>query len=368
MGDSMAVAPRHELDRRLKFQRHGAVFATGAGPPVPCGAPHASASTRKSKLQKVAHRRPHTGELRACRNASKILALAISLPAALVDMHPARAQFARAYSNLPANTSIVGLTYSNTNSDWYTDDDIPTGLKDRINAALFSYNNCFTGFTGNIACLGFTLPYSSIYGYNKTLEQVAHDENGVGDPSITIDYNLFGAKAMSIEEFARTPDRTFGGFHFAFTLPLGSYDSDRANNIGSNRYALRTTFNLAIPWNDGSTWFEINPYVRVFGDNDRYLGKNKLGQDPIWGFNTFFSQNLLPKLYLYAGAVLTAGGQADVNGVAAGAVQANWQGVVGFGVKTWKGGLIACTYSETIYRSSGNPNSRSFLLLVQHAF
>ena len=153
-----------------------------------------------------------------------MLPLVIALPAVLVSLHSAMAQYARAYSNLPASTSIIGLTYSNANSDWYTDDDIPTGLKSRTNAVLLTYTHCFTGFTGNIACAGFNLPYSSIYGYNNTLEQVTHDENGIGDPSFTIDYNLFGAKAMSAEEFARTPVRTFDGFHFSLTLPLGSYD------------------------------------------------------------------------------------------------------------------------------------------------
>jgi hypothetical protein len=173
-------------------------------------------------------------------------------------------------------------SYTNTRSDWYTDDDIPTGLKARANTVLLNYNYCFAGFTGNTACIGFNLPYSSICGYNKTLNQVTHNEDGIGDPSLTIDYNIFGAKAMSKDEFARTPATTFGGLHAAFTVPLGSYDPSRVNNIGSNRYAMRITFNLAIPWNDGSTWFEINPSVRVFGNNNQYLGNNKLSQDPVW--------------------------------------------------------------------------------------
>jgi len=173
---------------------------------------------------------------------------------------------------------------------------------------------------------------------------------------------------MSKEEFARTPDETFGGLHVALVVPLGSYDPSRANNIGSNRYAAKFTFNLAVPWNDGATWFEINPYVRVFGNNNRYLGENKLTQNPMWGFNTFLSHNLLPDLYVEAGALLTAGGQAAVNGAAAGAVQNNWQGIVGFGKKVWKGGSIVGTYSETVYRPPNNPNSRTILFLIQQSF
>ena len=103
-------------------------------------------------------------------------------------------------------------------------------------------------------------------------------------------------------------------------------------------------------------------------NNSRYLGNNKLSQDPIWGFNTFLSHNLSADLYIQAGAILTAGGQADVNGVPAGVVQNNWQGVVGLGTKAWKGASIVGTYSETIYRASNNPHNRSLLLLPQQAF
>jgi hypothetical protein len=173
---------------------------------------------------------------------------------------------------------------------------------------------------------------------------------------------------MSAEEFARTPVETFGGLHAAFTVPAGSYEAGRVNNIGSNRYAVKITFNLAVPWNDGATWFEINPFVRAFGNNNRYLGNNKLGQDPVWGFNTFLSHNLSPDFYVEVGAILTAGGQAFVNGERVGVVLNNWQGVVGFGTRTWKGGSIICTYSQTIYRPSNNPQSRSLLFVVQQAF
>jgi hypothetical protein len=159
------------------------------------------------------HGRPLIGEVSAGVGRSMLLASAVLLPAVLAGIQPAAAQYARAYSNLPENSNVLGLTYTNTNSDWFTDDDIPTGMKARNNTAVLNYIHCFAGFTGNIACLGFVLPYSSIHGYDSTLQQVTHDENGFGDPSFTLDYNFFGAKAMSKEEFARTPVETFGGLH-----------------------------------------------------------------------------------------------------------------------------------------------------------
>ena len=88
----------------------------------------------------------------------------------------------------------------------------------------------------------------------------------------------------------------------------------------------------------------------------------------MWGFNTFLSRNIMPKLYLYVGAVFTAGGKAYVNGVPAGVALNNWQGLVGFGAKLWKGVSIVGTYSQTIDPPPNNPHSRSFLLLVQQSF
>ena len=204
------------------------------------GSSPASAWTTKSRGRNGVQRHPVIREATACWGRSVLLALTMSIPAGLASGQPAAAQYARAYTNLPENTSVIGLSYTNTRSDWYTDDDIPTGLKANTNTALLYYNYCFAGFTGNIACVGFNLPYNLIYGYNNTTQRVTHNEAGFGDPSLTVDYNLFGAKAMSKEEFARTPAETFGGLHLAFTVPLGSYDPSQVNNIGSNRYAARS--------------------------------------------------------------------------------------------------------------------------------
>jgi hypothetical protein len=188
---------------------------------------------------------------------------------------------------------------------------------------------------------------------------VTHDEDGIGDPSISFDYNLFGAKAMSREEFASSPDKIFGGLHAVVTLPFGSYNSSQANNIGSNRYAVKITFNLSIPWNDGNTWWDNYPFVRVFGNNNQYLGNNVLGQNPMWGYQTYLSHNLSPGFYVHAGAIWSGGGVAGVNGAPAGSSLSNWQGLVGFGANLWKGGSVICTYAQTINPPANNLRSQS---------
>jgi hypothetical protein len=99
---------------------------------------------------------------------SALSALTVLAICQLATAVPAAAQYARAYANLPENSSIIGIFVTNSNSDWYTDGDIPTGLKARTFTTSLNCIYSFAGFTENTAAVGFNLPYASIFGYNST--------------------------------------------------------------------------------------------------------------------------------------------------------------------------------------------------------
>lgn len=279
----------------------------------------------------------------------------------------AHAAYARYYSNVPTHMNILQGTINSQHSDNATHDEIPIEQHTRSNTWVAAYIYTLPGFTGNAAGLGVVVPHTSILGYNSQ-NTVTNDTSDVGDISLTLDYNFFGAKAMSIEEFARTPATTYGGIHFVWSLPTGSYDSTKTNNIGSNRYSLKTTYNQSFTWDEGESWLEFYFSGRIFSDNDEYMGNNTLSQEPAYGFETHYSHNLTPAVWVEAGTIWSGGGAVKINNNQVGTSQNNWQGVVGFGTKTWKGGSIIGTYNQTFARDSDDADTKLYMLTISHIF
>lgn len=293
---------------------------------------------------------------------SPLQGMTIVLVALSAAAPPVAAQYARAYSNLPVDSNLLYAPITTVRADSYANADQPSNLNTRFNNATLIYDRTLAGFTGNSVGLGVILPYTSILGYDPITGQVTQNQSGFGDPSFSVDYNFFGAKAMSVEEFARTPPETYGGLHGVFTVPWGSYDSKQAKNIGSNQYQLKLTYNYTPIWNNGATQFDNYFSGQVFSDNNDYLGTNKLSRNVLWGYQGYLSHNLSKAVWVSVGAIGQWGGAVQVNGTQVASSQNNWQGQLGFGTKTWEGGSIIGTFNNTIFRQGGDPKIQSFMI------
>jgi hypothetical protein len=204
--------------------------------------------------------------------------------------------------------------------------------------------------------------------FNKTTDVVTNDISGLGDASITLDWNLYGAKAMTKEEFAHTPAKTYGGLHGIVTLPTGSYNPSRASNIGSNRYAFKLTYNQSFPWNEGNTWLDLYFSGKVFSDNESYLGNNTLSQKTLWGSEAHLSHNLTPAVWVGVGAIWGGGGKTYVNHFQRSASQNNWKGVAEFGTKAWQGATIIGSYTQTVNHQVNTPDVQQVMIMVLQVF
>ena len=58
-----------------------------------------------------------------------------------------------------------------------------------------------------------------------------------------------------------------------------SYDADRLTNIGSNRYALKLTYNQSFTSDHDKWWLDFYGNTRWVSDNKEYKGANTLSQD-----------------------------------------------------------------------------------------
>ena len=103
---------------------------------------------------------------------------------------------------------------------------------------------------------------------------------GFGDPRVRISFNLLGAPALSLAEFASYQQETIVGVSLQASLPLGQYDETRLVNLGTHRWWVKPE--LGISHAVGDWIFEFAASATVFGENSDYLNGRSREQDPIY--------------------------------------------------------------------------------------
>ncbi len=145
--------------------------------------------------------------------------------------------------------------------------------------------------------------------------------SGMGDPVFSFKLGLIGMPALTPQEFAKYR-QTFqlSGF-LSVVPPLGSYDSERLLNLGTNRWAVRTGVPMVVPFgNPRTTFLEVFPSVTFYGDNDDPTGGASLKeQAPLFQLENHLSHNFTPKFWgslelrYFGGGETTTDGAEDDN-------------------------------------------------------
>lgn len=109
--------------------------------------------------------------------------------------------------------------------------------------------------------------------------------------------------------------------YFAITpmisLPVGTYDSSRAINIGENRY--KATLNLGYVdrfWHGdkGELFAELSPELALFGDNSNARG-HRIEQKPTYALSGYLRYRPIPITGIFAGYQINRGGETSIDGV-----------------------------------------------------
>jgi hypothetical protein len=114
-----------------------------------------------------------------------------------------------------------------------------------VNTAVTAYARSIDVF-GTSGKVDVILPYAWLSG-SALLDgrPRTRDISGFGDPRFRLSVNLYGAPALSLEDYLAYEQDLIIGVSLAVTPPLGQYESDRLVNIGTNREPSstpRTTF------------------------------------------------------------------------------------------------------------------------------
>jgi hypothetical protein len=187
----------------------------------------------------------------------------------------------RAYSNVPIGMNFVVVAYAHATGGFAADPSLPLEDADlRTDAVLLGYARS-VAVAGQSGKLDVVLPYVWLDGTAEFAGMPQQRRvDGFGDPRVRISWNLLGAPALSLGEFASYRQETIVGLSLQASLPLGQYDETRFVNLGTNRWWLKPE--VGVSHASGPWTFEGAVAATVFGDNDDYFNGRSREQDPIY--------------------------------------------------------------------------------------
>jgi hypothetical protein len=227
----------------------------------------------------------------------------------------------RAYSVSPVGTNIIVLGYGRSTGDIAFDPSLP------ISDASATINGAFAGyfrsldFFGRSANVSVALPY--VWGNLQgnvagQFQQVRR--SGLGDPSVRIAVNLYGAPAMDLKKFSTYRQKTVIGASVVVVAPLGQYDPAKAINLSGNRWSFKPEVGISRAVRKLHLDFYLGAWL--FTPNNNFQGRTRR-QSPIASSQFHLSYNVKPKLWVAFDTTFYAGGRTTVNGVRGNDLQRN---------------------------------------------
>jgi hypothetical protein len=238
----------------------------------------------------------------------------LTIVAALVTFFPVttRAQGARDYLNTPVNAASAFVDLVTTNSETAAESELSLPNNEAVGrfgviTGLWSFP-----LAGRYGGVGLTGGYASV-NVKGPLGKL--QTSGFTDPSITFHANIFGAPALTRDQYAQAIPQSYMSVHLTVTAPLGSYDRNSPVNTGANRWGFNPVVNLDLTPDHGVSWFDLYAGARFFTGNDAFQGNNRLSQHPLGIFSAHYSHNLGKRMWVGIGANYDYGGETFVNGI-----------------------------------------------------
>ena len=219
---------------------------------------------------------------------------------------------ARIYSNAPVGINFATGGIAQAKSGTY---------KLTTEALSLTHVLDVAGQSGRISLL---LPYSELSGTSNAANQSLNaSSEGLSDPVIKLSANLYGAPALSAEEFKNYQQDLIIGASIAASIPWGKYNSDQMINVGANRWFIQPGIggSQAVgPWR-----FELAGMATIYTNNNSFMGNNTLSQNPIYSTQTHVIYYFPNTAWVSVDATYYTGGQSYINGTPINGSQENWR-------------------------------------------
>ena len=285
-------------------------------------------------------------------SASRVtIALLLSVFLPIVPLHAQQLE-PRAYAPSPVglNMLIVGDIVSS--GDVSFDPSLPvTNGHANLNAAVAGYLRTLD-FFGRSANLALGVPYVRGDVDGVYLGQpVSVHRSAFGDPTVRLAVNLYGAPALTPKEFADYHEQTIVGASLVVIPPLGSYDSTKLINVGSNRWAFKPE--LGISRAIGPWILESDIAVWVYTDNTDFWNGKVRSQDPIGALQLHAIYTIRPRMWVAVDSTYYNGGRTAVNGKQNDDLQQNSRAGITFALPIDRQQSIKVAYSVGARTSIG---------------
>lgn len=238
----------------------------------------------------------------------------LTIVAAFITFFPVttRAQGARDYLNTPVKAASVFVDFVKSTSETAAESDLSLPNNEAVSrfgviTGLWSFP--LAGRYGGVALTG---GYASV-NVKGPLGKL--NGSGLTDPSMTFHANIFGAPALTRDQFAEAIPQSYSSVHLTVSAPLGSYDRNSPVNTGANRWAFIPVVNLDLTPDEGVSWFDLYAGGRFFTNNNAFQGDHRLSQHPLGVFSAHYSHNLGKRMFVGIGANYDYGGETFINGI-----------------------------------------------------
>lgn len=226
------------------------------------------------------------------------------------------------YTNAPIGLNFLIMGYGYLSGDVLLDPSLPIDdLNAKAHTTVFTYARVLD-FWGQSGTLALVVPYAWLSASGKVAGQARSvDRSGLADVAMRASINLYGAPAVSLQDFAKYRQDTIVGVSLLVTAPTGQYDPARLINLGTNRWSFRPEVGASKGF--GRWTVEVAVGAAFYTDNDEFLGSNVRKQDPLYGVQGHLLYNFSPRMWAALDATYYTGGRTSLNGVASNDLQKN---------------------------------------------
>ena len=218
-----------------------------------------------------------------------------------------------AYWPIPTGLNIITVI---NNVNWGDVAFEPSAPIDEASATINTMALAFTrafGLGGRSANAGVVLPIVGGHVAGRYLGEPAEvDRFGLGDPRVRFAMNLYGAPAMTPQEFASYRHQTIIGVSVTVAPPIGQYDPTKLINLGTNRWSLKPEAGLSQAY--GQWVVEAMAGAWLFTDNTEFVGGRTRAQDPIVAAQIHVTYRFTRVMWLAADANFFTGGRTTIGG------------------------------------------------------
>lgn len=247
-----------------------------------------------------------------------ILTICFSISVYSQEMEP------RSYSVVPVGLHAAQLAYT------FSGGDVVSGLNSpiqnlNVNASVIGlgYVQTFSMFK-KLGRIAVGVPYVFLNGTaNVVGVDTAATRNGFGDARIKLGVNLFGSPVLAPKDFQKFQEHTVVGASLVISIPIGQYYSDKVINIGSNRWVIKPE--IGVSHREGRLFYECYAGVWFYTENDQYLNKSTLSQNPLFSFQAHMDYTFKHGKYIALNGGFASGGETTINAVERFDDQENWR-------------------------------------------